>query len=55
MNEIKLNTETVNTAAKKAGTTPEKFVSMVRSISCGREVCAHFSHTEGPLSVFVCA
>lgn len=55
MQEIKLNTKTINIAAKKAGTTPEKFVSMVRSISSGREVCAHFSHTEGDLSVFICA
>lgn len=55
MKEIKLDTDTINTAAKKAGVTPEKFVSMVRSISCGRTVCAHFERTEGTKSVFVCA
>lgn len=55
MKEIKLDTKTINIAAQKAGTTPEKFVSMVRSISSGHKVCAHFSRTEGDLSVFICA
>ena len=39
-------------AAKKAKTTPEKFVESICSISAGREVCAHFLRTEGAYSVF---
>lgn len=49
---IKIDTNTINAAAKEAGTTPEKFVSRSLSISSGRSMCAHFERTEGSLSVF---
>lgn len=52
--EIRIKTEMINKAARDAGMTPEKFIGRMRSISLGRAVCAHYSRTEGPVSVFVC-
>ena len=50
--QIKIETSIIEAAAKKAKTTPEKFVASICSISAGREVCAHFLKTEGEFSVF---
>ena len=55
MKTIKIETATINKAAAECGTTPEGYVSAMRSLSLGRKVCAHFKRTEGPMSVFVCA
>ena len=49
---IKLKTSDLSKAAKAAGTSPEKFVSDIRSKSLGREVCAHLLRKEGAYSVF---
>ena len=49
---IRIETSIITAAAKKAKTTPEKFVESICSISAGREVCAHFLRTEGAYSVF---
>jgi len=54
MKTIKLKTTTINDAAKEAGMTTENFVGMIRSVSLGRKVCAHFKGFEGAYSVFVC-
>ena len=51
---IKLKTADLKQAAAAAGTTPEKFVSGIRSTSLGRKVCAHFAGTQGAYSVFKC-
>lgn len=52
-NTIRLNTEKLNAAARAAGMTAEEFVSTIRSISMGHEVCAHFLRTDGSQSVFL--
>lgn len=51
---IKLPTELINKVAASCGQTPEEYVALSRSISCGRVVCAHFEGTEddGATSVF---
>lgn len=51
---IKLPTATINKVAKAFGVTPEEYISMSRTISSGRSVCAHFKGTEanGTISVF---
>jgi len=54
MKTIRLKTDTINDAANEAGMSTEKFVSMIRSVSCGRKVCAHFIKFEGAYSIFVC-
>jgi len=51
---IKLKTSDLSKAAEAAGTSPEKFVSDIRSKSLGREVCAHLLRKEGAYSVFLC-
>ena len=53
--EIRIETVLIENAAREAGMTPEKFVSRIRSISLGREVCAHLVRVDGPESIFVCA
>lgn len=55
MKTIRIETKTINAAAKSAGMTAENFVSTIRSISLGRKVCAHFLKNDGAFSVFVCA
>lgn len=51
-NVIKLDANTLATAASKAGTSMEEFVSQIRSLSLGRRVCAHFLYTEDNKAVF---
>ena len=51
---IKINTRTINCAAREAGMSAEDFVGEMRSISLGRRVCAHFEGTEGKYSFFTC-
>ena len=51
---IRIKSAIVNAAAVADGITASEFVSRIRSISLGREVCAHFSGVEGDYSVFVC-
>jgi hypothetical protein len=53
--EIRIETVLIENAAREAGMTPEKFVSRIRSISLGREVCAHLVRIDGPESIYVCA
>ena len=53
-NIIRIKTAIVNAAAGEDGITAVEFVSRIRSISLGREVCAHFKGVEGDFSVFVC-
>ena len=55
MKTIKIDTETINKAAAECGTTPEGYISEIRSLSLGRKVCAHFKRIEGAMSIFVCA
>ena len=55
MKTIKLQTKMIEAAADAAGTTPEKFVSQIRSISLGRKVCAHLEKQDGDFSFFICA
>ena len=52
---IRIKTSVINAAAESAGMTAENFIGKMRSLSLGREVCAHFQKTEGDTSVFVCA
>lgn len=52
-NTIRINTKIITKAARDAGMSPEKFVGRIRSISLGREVCAHLLRIDGPDSVFV--
>ena len=54
MKLLKLKTTDLAEAAASAGTTPEKFVSDIRSKSLGRRVCAHFVKTSGAYSIFQC-
>ena len=54
MKLITLKTSEIAKAAASAGTTPEKFVSVIRSKSLGRRVCAHLIKTIGSCSVFKC-
>lgn len=54
MKTIRIKTSIVNKAAADLGITPEKFVSKMRSLSLGREVCAHLTKTQGAFSVFSC-
>ena len=54
MKTIKLKTKEINAAAQEAGMSAENFVAMIRSISRGRRVCAHFKGIEGAYSVFEC-
>jgi hypothetical protein len=49
---IKLKTSTIAAAAKAAGVPAAKFVAEIRSISLGREMCAHFEREEGEMSIF---
>ena len=53
-NIIRIKSAIVNAAAIADGITAVEFVSRIRSISLGREVCAHFKGVEGDFSVFVC-
>lgn len=52
MKKIRINTRTVNAAAAERGCKPEEYIARLRSISCGRKVCAHFVRTEGKDSIF---
>lgn len=52
MSTIKIKTSVIERAAEIAKTTPEKFISESRSVSCGRKVCAHFERIEGDFSIF---
>jgi hypothetical protein len=52
--EIRIRTSLIAAVAKRAGQTPEEYISESRSICCGRKVCAHFLRTEGDYSVFSC-
>ena len=54
MKIIKIKTSIINAAAESAGMTAEDFVSKIRSLSVGREVCAHFKKNDGAYSVFIC-
>ena len=52
---IKLPTVIINKVAAACGQTPEEYVALSRTISCGHKVCAHFEGTEsnGTISVFL--
>lgn len=52
---IKLPTAVINRVAAACGQTPEEYVALSRTISCGHTVCAHFQGTEdnGATSVFL--
>ena len=49
--KVSIDTKAVNAAAER-GCTPEEYVARLRSISCGRKVCAHFERRAGRKSVF---
>lgn len=55
MKTIRIKTAIVNAAARESGMSAVEFVSKIRSISLGREVCAHLARVEGEYSVFVCS
>lgn len=55
MKRITIDRTTIESAAKSAGMTPEKFVGTMRSISLGRRVCAHLLKVTGSSMTFVCA
>ena len=52
---IKINTQTVNSAAKSRGFTPEEYIARLATISSGRKMCAHFKGVEakGSVSIFL--
>lgn len=52
--EIRIKTSLITAVAKRAGLTPEEYISESRTICCGRKVCAHFLRTEGEYSIFSC-
>ena len=52
MKKVSIDTKTVNAAAAERGFTPEEYVARLRSISCGRKVCAHLERKAGRKSVF---
>lgn len=54
MKIIRIDTNTINRAAKEAGMSAENFVSRIRSISLGRKVCAHFIEHRNGNSIFSC-
>ncbi len=54
MKTIKIKTSVIESAAKAAHTTPEGYLSDIRSISLGRRVAARFEKIEGEYSVFLC-
>ena len=49
---VRLDAMRLEVAAKSAGVSIEKFVSEVRSISLGHEVCAHLEKIEGGIATF---
>lgn len=55
MKKIRIKTSVINSAAKSSGMTAENFVGKMRSLSLGREVCAHFEKFDGEFSVFICS
>ena len=54
MKTIKIKTSVVNAAARESGMSAVEFVSMIRSLSLGRKVCAHLERIEGDYSLFIC-
>lgn len=51
---VRIDTQTINAAAKDCGMTAEQYIARSKSFFLGRTVCVHFERFEsnGALSVF---
>ncbi len=54
MELVRIDTATINAAAKDSGITPEQYIAWSKSFFAGRKVYAHFERFEknGTVSVF---
>jgi len=52
MKAITLDADTITQAAREAGTTPEGFVALIRSISTGRKIAARCVADNGGTMTF---
>ena len=52
--EIRIKTDTIQTAAANAGQSAEEYIAHSLTLIHGRVMCAHLKEVRGAYSVFVC-